>query len=230
MTGLSIANLITNYSSPYLLNFQFEVLDNNDPTVGHAVVANPQLFTVTAFEDGVPVSPSETSVILQGVDQGVAAKVLKAYLALDFSESIASFPLNGDTNHNGISDAMDTEVSAAQEVVNQQPDTAQFGIYEFHRDDEAPQQVQSLTTDKTLLNNDIAGIWTNYVQNFPAGSRCWDALVAAIQSLGTNNADEDHVVIFCSDGNDTSSTNTFQNVINTASNADGAGVLRRFRR
>jgi hypothetical protein len=76
----------------------------------------------------------------------------------------------------------------------------------------------SLTTDKTLLDNSIAGIWTNYVQNFPAGSRCWDAVVAAIKSLGTNNADEVHSVIFCSDGDDTSSTNTLQNVITTASN------------
>src|ERR1019366_5550778 len=113
-----------------------------------------------------------------------------------------------------------TEVSAAQDLVSLQPADAQFGVYEFHRDDQAPQQVISLTTDKTLVNNAIAGIWTNYVRNFPAGSRCWDALVLAIQSLGTNNADEEHVVIFCSDGHDTSSTNTFQSVINTASNAN----------
>jgi hypothetical protein len=218
VTGLAVANLITNYSKPYLLNFQFSLRDNPDPTQGNAVVADPRLFTVTALEDGVPVSPSETSVIFQGVTQGVAPKVLKAYLVLDFSESVAD--ATGGTDSNGIPVAVDTEVSAAQEVINQQPASAQFGVYEFHRDDESPQLVQTLTTDKTLLNNDIAGIWTNYVQNFPAGSRCWDALVAAVKSLGTNNADEDHVVIFCSDGDDTSSTNTFQDVINTASNAN----------
>ena len=216
VTGLAIANLMTNYSSPYLLNFQFEVLDNYDPTVGHSIVADPGLFTVTAFENGVPVDTEETSVILQGVDQGVAAKVLKANLVLDFSESVAD--ATGATDSNGIPVAVDTEVSAAQSIVNELPGTSQFGVYEFHRDDEAPNQVQSLTTDKTLLNNDIAGIWTNYVQDFPAGSRCWDAVVAAIKSLGTNNADEVHSVIFCSDGDDTSSTNTFQNVITTASN------------
>ena len=219
VTGLAIANLITNYSAPYLLNFQFSLRDNSDPTLGNAVVADPQLFSVTAFEDGVPVSPDETSVILQGVNQGVTPKVLKACLVLDFTESIASLS-NGDTNNNGLSDAVDTEVSAAQAIVNQQPATAQFGVFEFHREDEAPQQVQSLTSDKTLLDNSIAGIWTNYVQGFPAGSRCWDALVAAIQSLGINNPDEEHVVIFCSDGNDTSSTNTFQNVITAASNVN----------
>jgi len=219
VAGLSIANLITNYSSPYLLNFQFSLRDNSDPVAGHALVADPQLFTVTALEDNVPVSPSETSVILQGINQGVASKVLKAYLALDFSESIASLS-NGDSNHNGISDAVDTEVSAAQQLVNQQPATSQIGVYEFHRDDKAPQQVQSLTTDKALLDNDIAGIWTNYVQNFPAGSRCWDALAAAVQALGTNNSDEVHSVIFCSDGNDTSSTNSVAGVIAAASRAN----------
>jgi hypothetical protein len=218
VTGLAIANLLTNYSSPYLLNFQFSLRDNSDPTLGNAVVADPRLFSVIAFEDTNTVNPSETSVILQGVNQGVAAKVLKANLVLDFSESIAG--PTGALDSNGIPVAVDTEVSAAQSIVNLQPATAQFGVYEFHRDDQAPQQVQSLTTDKTLLDNKIAGIWTNYVRGFPAGSRCWDALFAAIQSLGTNNADEEHVVIFCSDGDDTSSTNTFQNVINTASNAN----------
>lgn len=65
VSGLSIANLVTNYASPYLLNFQFALRDNNDPTLGNAVVADPQLFTVTAFENGVPVNTLDTSVILQ---------------------------------------------------------------------------------------------------------------------------------------------------------------------
>ncbi len=221
VSGLAIANLITNYSSPYLLNFQFSLRDNSDPSQGNAIVADPRLFSVTAFEDGVPVSPSETSVILQGVNQGISAKVLKANLVLDFSESIASLS-NGDTNNNGISDAVDTEVIAAQDFVNLQPTNSQIGVYEFHRDDEAPQQVQSLTADKTLLGNAIAGIWTNYVQDFPAGSRCWDALAAAIGSLGPTNADEEHFVIFCSDGYDTSSTNTAQTVIMAANKANVA--------
>ena len=215
VTGLSIANLLTNYSSPYLLNFQFSLRDNNDPTLGNAVVTDPSNLTVTALEDGVAVSPSETSVLISPT----SAKVLKAYLALDFSESIAALS-NGDTNNNGISDAVDTEVSAAQAFVNQQPDNAQIGVYEFHRDDEAPQLVQSLTTDKAQLGSAIGGIWTNYVQGFPAGSRCWDALAAAISGLGTNNSDEAHYVIFCSDGYDTSSTNTFQSVIDAATKAN----------
>jgi hypothetical protein len=219
ISGLSIADVITNYSSPYLLDFQFSLRDSDDPTQGNAIVTDPKNLKVTVFEDKATVSPTETSVIIQGVDQGVTAKVLKAFEVLDFSDSIASLA-NGDADHNGISDAVDTEISAAQAIINQQPNTAQFGVYEFHREDQDPQLVQSLTTDKQLLNTEIGGIWTNYVQNFPAGSRCWDALASAISSLGTQNNDEQHVVIFCSDGYDTSSSHTPDDVISLATNAN----------
>ena len=128
--------------------------------------------------------------------------------------------MGGALDTNGVPVAVDTEVSAAQAFVNSQAATAQVGVYEFHREDESPQQVVPLTTDKTLLDNSIAGIWTNYVMDFPAGERCWDALDAAIQALGTNNAAEQHIVVICTDGIDTSSTNTVQNVINDASNAN----------
>src|SRR6185369_190817 len=102
--------------------------------------------------------------------------------------------------------------------VNQQASDAQIGVYEFHREDVAPQKVLGLTTDKSLLNSSIAGIWTNYVHNFPAGSRCWDGLVAAIGGLGTSNKDEQHFVIFVSDGRDESSTNTVADVLTAATN------------
>jgi hypothetical protein len=216
--GLAIADVRTNYASPYLVEFTFALRDGDDPLTSHAVVALPSLMTATAFEDDVPVSPSETAVILQRVGSE-GAKVLKGYLVLDFSESVASLA-NGDLNSNGISDAVDAEVASAQAFVNAQPADAQIGVFEFHRDDEAPRQVVSLTTDKNLLDNAIAGIWTNDVQNFPAGSRAWDALSAAIQALGPANADEEHYIVLMSDGNDNSSTNTLQSVITAATNAN----------
>ena len=217
ITDLAIDDVMTNYSSPYLLEFTFSLRDGSDPATSHAVVASPSLMTVTAFEDDVAVSPSETSVILQRVDsQG--SKVLKGYLVLDFTESVASMA-NGDANSNGISDAVDAEVAAAQDFVNQQPADSQIGVYEFHREDEAPQQVVPLTTDKNLLDNSIAGIWINYVQGWPAASRAWDALGAAVGALGKANSDEDHYIVFMSDGKDNSSTNyTVDSVIAAATN------------
>ncbi len=216
ITNLVIAQVMTNYLSPYLLEFKFALRDGADPA-SRAVVAPPALMSVTALEDGLPVSPSETSVILKSIG-GQAAKVLKGYLVLDFTASIVSLA-NGGTNADGVPDGVAAEVASAQAFVNQQPADSQIGVYEFHRDDEAPQQVMPLTTDKTLLDNAIGGIWTNYVQNFPAGSRAWDALGDAINALGTNNSDESHYVVFMSDGQDDSSTNTFNNVITAATNA-----------
>ncbi len=214
VTGLSVTNVTTKYFSPYLIEATFSLRDSADPLSSHAVVAAPSLMTVTAFEDGNQVSPSETGVILQPA----ASKVLKGYLVLDFTASVASIAANGDADHNGISDAVDAEIASAQAFVNQQPPGSQIGVYEFHRDDEVPQQVSSLTTDKALLTAKIGGIWTNYVQGFPAASRAWDALGLAVAGLGTTNIDETHYVVFMSDGQDDSSTNTLVNVLKAATN------------
>jgi Ig-like domain-containing protein/von Willebrand factor type A domain-containing protein/putative Ig domain-containing protein len=211
--GLAITDVRTNYYSPYLLEFRFALRDSEDPLTSHAVVASPTLMNVTAFEDDVPIG-SETGVTLQRVS-GQGAKVLKGYLVLDFTASVASLA-NGDANGNGISDAVEAEIAAAQDFIYQQPSDSQIGVYEFHRDDEAPQLVMSLTTDKARLASAIGGIWTNYVQGFPAGSRVWDALSAAITALGPTNADESHYVVFMSDGQDDSSTKTVANVIQAA--------------
>ena len=211
IAGLSMTDLVTNYSSPYLLDFQFSLKDNDDPTLGNALVVDPHLLSVTAMEDGQVVSPSETAVI---VDNG-SSKLLKVYLALDFTESIASLS-NGDTNNDGISDAVDAMVAGAEDYVDQQVPGTQVGVYEFHRDDEAPQNVMALTTDHARLDAAISGIWTNYVQSFPAGSRAWDAAIAAITALGPANRDEQHYLILVSDGKDESSFSTAAGVISAA--------------
>lgn len=213
IAGLSIANVTYDYSSPYLLDFQFSLRDDNDPTNGLAVVVPASLLSVVCKEDDVAISPSETAFVVQLL--GGSTKLVKSELVLDFTESIASLS-NGDTNADGISDAVDSLVGGAKDFVNQQPLEAQIGLYEFHREDVDPQKVVALTTNKTVLTQAIDGIWTNYVQGYPAGSRCWDALTAAITDIGASNRDEQHYVVFVSDGRDESSTSTITNVINLA--------------
>ena len=211
ITGLSIANVSYNYSSPYLLDFEFSLRDNDDPSQGHAVVATPRLLSLLCLEDGLSISPSETAFIVQ---RG-SSKLMKSYLVLDFTESVADLA-NGDSNGDDISDAVDAVVAGSQLLVNQEPADAQIGVYEFHREDVDPQKVIGLTTDKPAVNSAIAGIWTNYVQYFPAASRCWDALVAAINGLGATNRDEQHFIVFISDGRDESSLSTINDVVNLA--------------
>ncbi|HWC60326.1 MAG TPA: putative Ig domain-containing protein, partial [Verrucomicrobiae bacterium] len=215
ISGLWITNIMPNYASPYLLEYTFSLRDSADPVASRAVVVPPPLLSVQAFEDGVLVSSSETGVILEPA----TSKVLKGYLVLDFTASVASLA-NGDANSNGISDAVEAEIASAQDFVNQQPAGSQIGVYEFHRDDEDPQQVIALTKDKALLTSAIGGIWTNYVNGFPAASRAWDALGAAVAALGPTNSDETHYIVFMSDGRDDSSTNTIDNVIQAATNAN----------
>ncbi len=214
VSGISISDLQTNYSSPYLLDFQFTLRDNEDATIGNGLVVAPQLLSAVCREDDKAVSPSETAVILTRA----TSKLFKTELVLDFTESVASLS-NGDTNNDGISDAVDAMVAGAEDFVNQQQNGAQVGVYEFHREDINPQRVVPLTTDKALLDRSIAGIWTNYVQSFPAASRAWDALISAITDLGASNRDEQHYVILVSDGQDESSIATIDDVITAATNA-----------
>ncbi|HEY1789630.1 MAG TPA: putative Ig domain-containing protein [Verrucomicrobiae bacterium] len=218
ITNLVVTNLTAQYLSPYLLNFKFSMVNGNDSMTSHGVVASPSLMSVSAFEGGVPVSPSETSILLQPVNNQ-SADTLQGYLVMDFSESIASLD-NGDTNGNGLSDAIDAEVADAQTFANEQPAGSQIGVYEFHRDDESPQQVLPLTSATNVVDDAIAGIWNNYVQGFPAGSRAWDALMDAITALGPTNSSQVHYIVFMSDGQDDSSTATITNVIDAATNAN----------
>lgn len=215
LTGLSIDNVTYNYSSPYLLDFQFSLRGADDPAQGNPVYVDPRLLAATCLEGDKTISPSETAVLISRGSE----KIIKAALVLDFSDSIASFLL-GDSNGDGISDAVDSMVRGAQMFARQQAADTQIAVYEFHREDLPPQKVLGLTSDKELVSQAIAGIWTNYVDWWPAGSRCWDALDAAIKDLGETNRDEQHYVIFISDGRDESSTATVKSIITAATNAN----------
>ncbi|MGA2866903.1 MAG: immunoglobulin domain-containing protein [Verrucomicrobiota bacterium] len=217
INGLSIVNVRTNYHCPFLLDVQFALRDDNDPAVGKPLVVDPALLSVTVFEDDQPVDPSETALILQRVLPG-ALKV-KVNLVLDFSTSISSTAINGDSNGDGISDAIDAEISSSEQFVTQQAPSTLIGVYEFHRKDLPPNRVIGLT-NATAAYNAIAGIWTNYIYGYSSGSHCWDALMAAVRGLGVANSNEFHSVVFVSDGKDDSSTNTLGAVIAAATNAN----------
>ena len=133
---------------------------------------------------------------------GSGSKQLKTFLALDYTYSMYAVP--------GAIDAME---AAAQLLINEEPPHALFGIIEFNADYMDPQFVtNSLTSannyfisDKTVLNQSIAGIQDNYVQGNYAGTRCWDAIYAALNQFGANNSDEQRYLVAMTDGNDDSS-------------------------
>lgn len=203
LRGFAMENLRYSYSSPYLLDFMFMLRDSNVPGLGFGLVTDPTNLTAICLEDGTPISASETGYFLTRA----STRPLRGYLVLDFSESLAASPAN-----------IASEVTGAQYFIDQQPADAQFGAYEFHREDWEPQQVLPLTSDKGLIDSAIAGIWTNYVQGYFSGSRCFDALVAAATTFVGINPNEQRCLIFVSDGIDTSSTNTLDDAMAAATN------------
>jgi hypothetical protein len=193
--GLAITDVINTWSKPFLLDFSFSLRDGTNP-----VVRPPSQLQVVCMEDGVPIS-SEAPLILDSV-MGSSSKQLKTFLVLDYTYSMFVVP--------GAIDAMQ---AAAELLISEEPPHALFGIVEFNADYMTPQFVtNSLTTtnnyfitDKTVLNQSIAGIQTNYVKGNYAGTRCWDAMYAALNQFGTNITDEQRYLVAMTDGNDDSS-------------------------
>ncbi len=200
--GLAITDVLTNWAKPYLLNFTFSLRDGTDPSTSSPVVVPPSQLQVVCMEDGVPI-PSEAPLILES---GLK-KQLKSYLVLDYTESMFAAP-----------PAIDAMQAAAELLIDEEPTHALFGIYEFNADYMAPQLVTTngLIANKATLIADIEGIQTNYVKGNYAGTRCWDAMYAALKQFGpfgpTNSAEQRYLIAM-TDGNDSSS------LLNTNTNA-----------
>lgn len=199
--GKSSANLTKTYSAPYLLDFSFSLYDRG----GHAVVVEPSELAVKAKESGNPISPSETAFILAKGDN----KELKSFLVLDYTASMYA---------SGAIEAMETD---AKDFINQLNVDAQIGIYEFHREDVDPATGQGLvadfSTDKNYLASRIDAIQSEFVRGFPASTRCWDSVYAALGHFtGQNSMDERRFLLFLSDGRDESSTHKPSDIIKLA--------------
>ena len=115
--------------------------------------------------------------------------------------------------------AIDAMQAAAKLLINAEPAHAQFGIWEFHAEYVNPQSVTTngFLKDKAALAAIIEGIQTNYVKGNYAGTRCWDAIYAALKQFGPTNGVQQRYLVAMTDGNDSSS------LLNT--NADPVATL-----
>jgi hypothetical protein len=198
ISGLAIMNVTPTYSKPYVLDFSFTLRDGPDPVTNNAIVLPITNFQILCMEDGVPIS-SEAPLILASAAN---SKQLKTCLVLDYTYSMLVVP--------GAIDAME---AAAGLLINDQPTHALFGVVEFNAEYVTPQFVTNkltspnnfFITDKTVLNQSIAGIRTNYVKGNYAGSRCWDAINIALNGFGPGNPDEQRYLVAMTDGNDDAS-------------------------
>ncbi|MHB1306179.1 MAG: putative Ig domain-containing protein [Limisphaerales bacterium] len=202
---LRIKGLFHHYSTPYLLDFAFSLSDGQ----GRAVTTDPSDLGVKCLEDGREISVTETAFLLAR-----NRKPLECQLVLDYTGSLSDVAVNGDGDQDGVSDAVEAMEAATLAFINGQPGDTQLGLYEFHREDQEPQVVQTLTGDKTVLSDALGGLRQKYVHDWHASSRCWDATMAAVQGFSEiilerqrSVYDEQRCVFLLSDGNDESSTN-----------------------
>jgi hypothetical protein len=205
--GLAITDVTATWAKPYLLDFTFSLRDGTDPSTSSAVVVPASQLQVVCMEDGVPIS-SENPYILESASALNSTNQLKTLLVLDYTYSMFAVP--------GAIDAMQ---AAAELLINEEPAHAQFGIWEFHADYANPQSVttNAFLKDKAALIADIEGIQTNYVKGNYAGTRCWDAMYAALKQFGPTNGVQQRYLVAMTDGNDDSS------LLNT--NADPVATL-----
>ncbi len=204
--GLAITDVTATWAKPYLLDFTFSLRDGTNPSTSTAVIVPASQLQVVCMEDGVPI-PSESAYILESASALNSTNQLKTLLVLDYTYSMFAVP--------GAIDAMQ---AAAELLINEEPAHAQFGIWEFHADYANPQSVttNSFITNKTVLTAIIEGIQTNYVKGNYAGTRCWDAMYAALVQFGKTNGVQQRYLVAMTDGNDSSSLlNTNTNVLAT---------------
>lgn len=206
---LTVSGLTYSYSAPYLLDFTFSLHDN----YGQPVIGEPLQFDVTCLESNVPIVADESPPQFAKA----SSKQSNCFLVLDYSASMASLAENGDINEDGVSDAIQTmEVSAKDVFLPSLAEDARVGVYEFHRETD-PEKVCNLTADKDFVAARIDAIWSQFVYPFSGMSRCWDAVYAAVEEFESDGQnDEVRDVIFLSDGYDTSSFHTKEEVVDIA--------------
>jgi len=204
----TIKNLSRNHAAPFLLDFNFFLREQT----GASVVSNPKRFQIKALEDGSPLDGAETGTRLTS---GISKQV-RCQLIMDYTAGMADIA-HGDQDGDGISDAIEEMEGACKRFIEELRADVLIGLYEFHREDQSPNRVSDFTMNKSELEDRIKAIWTDYVQSFPGGSRCWDALHAAIGDFpGNHQYDELRFLVFFSDGNDESSTRTPIDIVQAA--------------
>jgi len=199
-TTITLGNGIINHHSPYLVEYSFTV---EDVPSNKTIVLPTSFIKALCEEDGQKISLTESSVILANTAQSMQTKGM---LVLDYTNSMVSSPK-----------AIQTMEDGAKYVIDKTTTSTLLGLYEFHAEDVTPNRVAEMTTNKVYLKSRVDAIWDEYVRNYPAGSRCWDAVAAALQEFEpTTSTTELRFLVFLSDGRDESSSNTPGSIIGLA--------------
>ena len=197
---------------PFILRFVFllrnavgDAIDTTDPDVLDELQG---AFTID--EDTVPLDVDETNLFV------TSAENLKynIVLLLDYTGSMYNAPPGSGT-------AIDQMVNASVDFINDLPDSYRLAIMEYHERQQTDRIVHNFSTNKATLVSELQAF--TVPQGEHGASEVHDALIDACERLENEdigiqafNDTDVRSIVFISDGRDTSSVATVDEVITMA--------------
>lgn len=197
---------------PYILRFVFLLRDGTGEAID---TTDPEVFAelqdaFTILEDGEPLETDETNSFLAG-PEGLRYNVL---LMLDMTGSMYNAPP-------GQGALIEQSKQSAKAFISNLPDSWRLALMEYHERQQTQRLIHGFSTDQQSLTDALDAFRIPPAEH--GASELYDALMDAIQRLANEDAtalpfdDADvRALIFISDGRDTSSLTTSQEVIEFA--------------
>jgi len=193
--GVFFDGIKTIVKKPRKIQFMFSLKD----TQGHAFIADPETIKdwIRVYENDEEIDYKETNFFVHSAENFQSEVVV----VLDFTNSMANWEENGKTG-------IDVMVEAAKSLVNQLSASHRIAIIEYHDENVDPTLLRDFTTNKALLLSAIDSF--NNSGFDPGGSRCWDAVNKGLSTFSSGEGSDDSrkTLLFLSDGRDTSSRAT----------------------
>jgi len=197
-------NVKTFMTLPSKVKFVFSLRDQEQ----HAIEWDPDFIqeNIKIFEDSTEIDSTETTYFVHTADN----MEMEIILVLDFTNSMASWEENG-------SQGADVMVESANSLIDSQSAAARFAVIEYHDRNVEPKVLKNFTTNKDLVKDAITEFKDS---DYDAGSsRCWDAVDKGLDLFTKDNESSIGTVkllVFLSDGKDTSSSTTTSDIITKA--------------
>lgn len=187
---------------PSQVQFLFALRDNAD----RAVLFSPAELRPRSriYENDQEIDYSETNFFVSTAE----SFRLDVVLVLDFTNSMASFQSNGQS-------AIDEMLAGAEAIIHALGTGHRMALLEFHDRNVDPQVLAYFTSDTTFLLSTLRDFAREPIDH--GSTRAWDAVYQGVSLFSDAGQEEDvRLLIFLSDGFDTSSRRTPSEIVKLA--------------
>ncbi|MEO1699593.1 MAG: vWA domain-containing protein [Planctomycetota bacterium] len=193
-----LTDVIANHGPPSRVQWLFKLRDAVGNPLGLTAEQAAGLVP-NVFEDDVPTDPSESCAVVRTID----ALPLRVAIVLDHTVSMEAFDGIGAMN------------DAAVSLIGELADTHEFSIWQFHdNQDGGFGQLRAMGVGTLAEGEAVVRGYDPALRGF---SLCWDTIDEVLETdFPEDGAAELRVVVFFSDGVDTSSTATPTRLVDEA--------------